>query len=95
MAARASQDALVAFEAQRDLLFEYRFLHLHMALRALKDSHQTQLQLDESGTLEVKMRFTAQAPKGSELFSHFFLFPLMDDEDPNDPIEDGMTGMDD
>ena len=51
-----------------------------MALRSLKDSHQTQLQLDANGTLEIKMRFSSAAPKGSELFSHFFLFPLLEDD---------------
>jgi hypothetical protein len=70
----------VAFEASRDLDFDYRFQHLYMALRALKDSHQTQLQLDELGTLEIKMRFISSVPKGSELFSHFFLYPLCDDD---------------
>ena len=73
-------DACLAFEATSELCFEYRFLHLHMALRSLKDSHQTQLQLDANGTLEIKMRFSSAAPKGSELFSHFFLFPLLEDD---------------
>ena len=47
-------------------------MHLH-ALRALKDAYQVQLQLDEAGTLEIKMRFTSAVPKSAELFSHFFL----------------------
>lgn len=77
-------DALDAFEASHELSFEYRFLHLHMALRSLKDSQQAQLQIDAHGTLEIKMRFAAAAStttKGSELFSHFFLFPLLDEDD--------------
>jgi hypothetical protein len=73
-----------AQEATHELSFEYRFLHLAMALRSLKDSHQVQLQLDTSGLLEIKMRFSAAAPKGSELFSHFFLFPLIDEDDAVD-----------
>ena len=88
-------DACMSFDATRDLSFEYRFLHLHMALRSLKDSHHAQLQLDEEGTLEIKMRFGTSAPKSSELFSHFFLFPLLDD---GDGIDDGdpstITGLD-
>ena len=61
------------------------------------DSTKTteQLQLDEEGTLEIKMRFGTSAPKSSELFSHFFLFPLLDD---GDGIDDGdpstITGLD-
>ena len=74
-------DALLHFEATDELAFEYRFFHLHMALKSLKDSHQCQIQIDSHGTLEIKMRFTAAAPKGSELFSHFFLFPLLEDDD--------------
>ena len=74
-------DAVISFDATADLTFEYRFLHLHMALKALKDAHQAQLSLDSNGTLEIKMRFSAAAPKGSELFSHFFLFPLLDEDD--------------
>jgi len=73
-------DALVAFECSQALEFDYRFLHLHMALRSLKDAHQAQLQLDAEGTLEIKMRFSPSAPKGSELFSHFFLLPLLDED---------------
>ena len=43
---------------------------------------------DHDGTLEIKMRFSAAAPKGSELFSHFFLFPLLDDGDePNENLD--------
>ena len=79
-------EACIAFEATRDLTFEYRFLHLHMALRSLKDSHQTQLSIDENGTFEIKMKFSSTAPKSSELFSHFFLFPLLEDDDG---IDDG------
>jgi len=75
-------EALVSFEASRDLVFEYRFLHLHMALRSLRESHQTLLQLDEDGTLEIKLRFASSAAaNSSELFSHFFLFPLADEDD--------------
>ena len=74
-------DALQHFEATHELAFEYRFLHVHMALKSLKDSHQCQLQIDAYGTLEIKMRFTAAAPKGSELFSHFFLNPLLEEDD--------------
>lgn len=74
-------DAVISFDATHELSFEYRFLHLHMALKALKDAHQAQLSLDSNGTLEIKMRFSAAAPKGSELFSHFFLFPLLDEDD--------------
>jgi len=75
-------EALVSFEARCDLVFEYRFLHLHMALRALKESHQTLLQLDEHGTLEIKLRFASSAAaNASELFSHFFLFPLADEDE--------------
>ena len=78
-------EALVSFDASRDLCFEYRFLHLHMALRALKDSHQTLLQLDADGTLEIKLRFApTAAANASELFSHFFLFPLAEEEDIED-----------
>ena len=74
-------EALVALEAQRDVQVDYRFLHMFMALRALKDAYQVQLQLDEAGTLEIKMRFTSNVPKAAELFSHFFLFPLLDEDD--------------
>ena len=85
-------DALLHFEATDELAFEYRFFHLHMALKSLKDSHQCQLQIDSHGTLEIKMRFTAAAPKGSELFSHFFLFPLLE-EDDLDENDGGATNM--
>ena len=46
-------DALLAFEVTSELEFEYRFLHLHMALKSLKDSQQAQLQVDANGTLEI------------------------------------------
>ena len=88
-------DACMSFEATRDLSFEYRFLHLHMALRSLKDSHHAQLQLDEHGTLEIKMRFGTAAPKSSELFSHFFLVPLLEDDEVADDGDQGLVaGLD-
>lgn len=100
------REALVSFEASDDLCFDYRFAHLHMALRALKDSQVTQLSLDRQGTLEIKMRFSpptqsaaqvaqaaqhGMAPKPTELFAHFFLFPLVDDDDADDPTAAGAT----
>ena len=54
-----------------------------MALRALKDAQQAQLCLDHNGTLEIKLRFAAatrSSARSSELFSHFFLFPLLADD---------------
>ncbi|KOO25061.1 cell cycle checkpoint protein rad1 [Chrysochromulina tobinii] len=78
-------EALVSFDVRQDLSFEYRFLHMHMALRSLRDSHQTLLQLDENGTLEIKLRFASSAAaNAAELFSHFFLFPLTDEDDIDD-----------
>lgn len=93
------ENALIGFDATRDLTFEYRFLHLHMALRSLKDSHQTQLQVDHNGVLEIKMKFSAAASRAAELFSHFFLFPLLEDEDPvedasGDPSGTATTSLD-
>ena len=87
------KEALVSFEATSDLAFEYRFQHLRMALRSLKDAHQTQLQVDEDGTLEIKMRFASSSTSRSELFSHFFLFPLLpEEEEDEDELGTAMTG---
>mmetsp|Transcript_56177 Transcript_56177/g.111534 ORF Transcript_56177/g.111534 Transcript_56177/m.111534 type:complete len:271 (-) Transcript_56177:145-957(-) len=91
------KEALVSFEATKDLAFEYRFQHMHMALRALKESQQTQLQLDEQGTLEIKMRFASNnASRSSELFSHFFIFPLAEEDDDEPPgfTASGLLGDD-
>jgi hypothetical protein len=89
------KDALISFEVMEDLTFEYRFAHLHMALRSLKDSHQTQLAVDEHGTLEVTMRFPSHAAaKSPELFSHFFLFPLVEEEQEDDDDLDASTAHD-
>ena len=61
--------------------------------------HQVQLQLDRHGTLEVKLKFNSPggggggggnavgAPKGSELFSHFFLMPLLEEEELVDDMD--------
>jgi len=88
------KEALVSFEATHDLAFEYRFQHLHMALRSLKDSQQTQLQLDEQGTLEIKMRFaSSSAYRASELFSHFFIFPLAEEDDDLDEPPVATSGL--
>ena len=72
--------ALIAFEARSELTHEYRFQLLHMALRSLRESEQAQLQIDEEGTLEIKLRFVAGSG-GTELFSNFVIFPLADDEE--------------
>lgn len=86
------KEALVSFEAHADLAFDYRFQHLRMALRSLKDAHQTQLQLDEDGLLEIKMRFASTSmAKATEMFSHFFLYPLSSEEeelDDDEPVDD-------
>ena len=47
----------------------------------------SQIQLDEYGMLEIKMKFSpTAASRSSELFSHFFLSPLAEEEDA---IEEG------
>ena len=80
------EDALISMEAPEDIEYEYRFKLLHLALRALKDSQQTSLQVDHHGVLEIKMRFPgpAGANASSELFSQFFVYPLADDDEEVD-----------
>ena len=77
-------EACIAFEATRDLTFEYRFLHLHMALRSLKESDQTCLRLGEDGLLHLRVRIRAELVE--DIFVTYLLSPLMSDE-----IEEDMS----
>ena len=72
-------EALVAFEATRDLAIDYRLRTCTAPSRS-----RTRTRCSSSSTRRGRSRSrcaSRHVPKSAELFSHFFLYPLLDEDD--------------
>ena len=62
------------------------------AARIIRRQPSLVTEVDEDGLLEIKMRFASTSmAKATEMFSHFFLYPLSSEEeelDDDEPVDD-------
>tara|TARA_B110001452_G_scaffold251506_1_gene240619 strand:- start:821 stop:1732 length:912 start_codon:yes stop_codon:yes gene_type:complete len=82
--------ALISFQASGELEYEYSFTLLRAALRSLKESDQTCLQVGDEGLLHLLVRIS-QEETAADTFVEFLVAPLaaedygLDEEEDEEP----------